>query len=281
MSRVKPSGARRRTPTILQLEPAEAGAAALAMVLAFHGRFVPLEELRLASGVARDGVSASKLTAVARSYGLEAQTLDCDADALATRPLPLIVFLKGGHCVVLEGVAGDRVFLNDPAVGPRNLGRAEFAAAFAGQALACAPGPDFRRGGDSGGPLQGVRRRLSGAGTAILYVVLANLALVVPALVIPSFTRIFVDEYLVRGTQDVLDPLLAGMALTALVYGLLTWLQQYYLLRLETRLTLPSSSASSGMYCACPPPTSPSARPARSARASPSTTGSPRCCRTG
>ncbi|MBC8078503.1 MAG: NHLP family bacteriocin export ABC transporter peptidase/permease/ATPase, partial [Chloroflexales bacterium] len=139
--RAQPGTQRRRTPTVLQMEAAERGDAALAMVLGYYGRFVPLEELRLACGVSRDGVSASNLVAVAQSYGLEAQALASDIAGLAGRALPLIVFWNGGHCVVLEGWGKDRAYLNDPATGPRSVSRAEFAQGFGGVAVVCEPGP--------------------------------------------------------------------------------------------------------------------------------------------
>jgi ABC-type bacteriocin/lantibiotic exporter with double-glycine peptidase domain len=47
------------TPAIAQAQVTECGVASLAIILAHHGRFVSLEELRRATGVWRDGTSAS------------------------------------------------------------------------------------------------------------------------------------------------------------------------------------------------------------------------------
>lgn len=41
------TGHRRRVPVIMQLEALECGAAALAMVMAYYNKWVPLEQVRI------------------------------------------------------------------------------------------------------------------------------------------------------------------------------------------------------------------------------------------
>ncbi len=230
------------TPTVLQMEAVECGAAALAMILAAHGRWIPLEQLRVECGVSRDGSKASNMLKAARRLGLVAKGFRKDPDSLREMVLPMIIFWNFNHFVVLEGFRGKRVYLNDPAVGQRVVSVEEFDQSFTGVALTFERGPDFRRGGQSPSILRSLLPRFRGNQTALAYVVLAGLALVVPGLVIPTFTRFFIDSILVGGMEGWFRPLLVGMGLVALMQAGLTWLQQRYLLRFSSKLALASSS---------------------------------------
>ena len=135
----------RRTPTILQLESVECGAAALAMVLAYHGRHVPLEQMRVDCGVSRDGSKASGLLRAARAHGLIGARLPQGAARAGRRcRCPRSLFVNFNHFVVLEGFRDGRAYLNDPARGRRSVDAAEFDQAFTGVVLTFERGPGFR-----------------------------------------------------------------------------------------------------------------------------------------
>jgi NHLM bacteriocin system ABC transporter peptidase/ATP-binding protein len=224
------------------MEAVECGAAALSIVLAHYGRIVPLEELRVACGVSRDGAKASNIVKAARSYGLVAKGYRKEPQSLKALSLPVIVFWNFNHYLVVEGFGRGRVYLNDPATGPRWVTEQEFEESFTGVVLTFQPGPGFVKGGRQIPLLPALRKRLVGSEGALAYVVLAGLALIIPGLVIPAFTRIFVDFVLVNKIADWIGVLLLGMSITALIRGALTWLQHTYLLRLETKLSLSTSS---------------------------------------
>lgn len=238
----KPRSHRVRTPTVLQMEAVECGAAALAMVLGYYGRHVSLEELRLACGISRNGSKAGNIVKAARRYGLTAKGLKQEPQSLRALPAPMIVFWNFNHFLVVEGFGPNRVYLNDPASGPRTVSAEEFDQSFTGVVLTFEPGPDFVRAGERPNLLSSLKRRLPGSKDGLAYVVLAGLALVAPGLIIPTFSQVFVDSYLVGGLDSWLAPLLIGMALTAGLRAALTWLQQHYLLRLETKFSLAASS---------------------------------------
>ncbi len=224
------------------MEAVECGAAALSIILSHHGRFVPLEQLRVACGVSRDGSKASNMLKAARTLGFEATGYRKELDEVLALEFPVIVFWHFNHFLVLEGIKGRTVYLNDPAEGPRTVSLDEFDEGFTGVVLTVRPGPTFQKGGSPNRLLPMLRQRARGAETAIAFAALAGVALVIPGLIFPVFLQVFIDKVLVGRLDSWLTPLLVGLGITAVVRGVLLSLQQYYLLRLETKLAISSSS---------------------------------------
>ena len=231
-----------RTPTVFQMEMVESGAAALGIVLAYYGRRVPLEELRVACGVSREGSKPADLVRAAESYGLDAVITPAEADRVLARPFPVIVQWNVDQFLVVEGVAGSKVYLNDPGTGPREVARKEFSDSFKGVSLELRKGAGFSRGGAGPGLMSKLGRRLKGLDGTIGFIAWISLMLVLPGLIVPGMTAVFVDNILIRQFEGWLGPMLIGLGATALVNIVLRWLQGVALLRLELRLALEQSA---------------------------------------
>ena len=233
---------RTKTPTVLQMEAVECGAASLAMVLGYYGKFVPLEELRIACGVSRDGSKASNLIKAARAYGLDAKGFKKEPDGLKKMQGPMIVHWNFNHFLVVEGFKNGKVYLNDPANGPRIVSEEEFDHSFTGVVLTFKEGESFEKSGSKTSIFTSLKKRLKGSEVAIAFTVLIGMGMVIPGLVIPVFTKIYIDDILLANRANWLGPLLLGMGITALLRGIMTWLQQHYLLRLDTKVRVSTSS---------------------------------------
>ncbi|MGW7460207.1 NHLP family bacteriocin export ABC transporter peptidase/permease/ATPase subunit [Streptomyces sp. NPDC054797] len=248
--RLPPSGGRRRaaapaprgrrprtvrTPTVLQMEAVECGAAALAMVLGHYARFVPLEELRIACGVSRDGSRASNLLKAARGYGLQAKGMQMDLAALAEVSAPAILFWEFNHYVVYDGMGrrfGRRgVYVNDPGKGRRFVPMDEFDSSFTGIVLTFEPGAGFRRSGRKPGVLGSIPSRLRGTSGTMAAAVVSSLLLVAVGVSVPALSRTYIDMFLIAGQTSLLGVLFAAMATALVLTATLTAVQQANLLR--------------------------------------------------
>lgn len=236
------SRVRRRTPTILQMEAVECGAACLGMILGYYGWNAPLTELRQACGISRDGSKAANLLNAARQYGLQAKGFKLDLAGLQNLPCPCIVFWNFNHFLVVEGFYRDQVYLNDPATGSRRISLTEFSEAFTGVVLTFEPDLAFQKGGYKPSLLSGLRQRLRGSIASLSFCVLVGFVLVLPGLAMPTYSRLFVDQILIQGQTDWLRPLILAMLVTAVLTGLLTRLQLQVLRRLKIKLSMSMSS---------------------------------------
>ncbi|MBC8165429.1 MAG: NHLP family bacteriocin export ABC transporter peptidase/permease/ATPase subunit [Bryobacteraceae bacterium] len=224
------------------MEAVECGAAALGIIFGYHKVFLPLERLRLECGVSRDGSKASNVIKAARPYGFKTAGYKKEVSALRDLRPPFIVFWNFNHFLVVEGFGRKKVYLNDPATGPRTVTLEEFDVSFTGVVLTFERTETYRRLGRPRSVMLALKRRLAGNRLAFAFVLLATLSLALPNLLIPVFSRVFIDDYLVAGKQAWVKPLLVAMALTLIVKALVTWLQQHALTRMETKMSITSSS---------------------------------------
>jgi NHLM bacteriocin system ABC transporter peptidase/ATP-binding protein len=227
-----------RTPMILQMEAVECGAAALAIILAYYERIVPLTILRRECGVSRDGSKCSNILKAAQAYGLIAKAYKRDLAGLKKSAYPYVVFWNFNHFLVVEGYRKGRVYLNDPGTGPRSVTLEEFDRSYTGVVMVMQPGPDFQRGGSKPTIARGLWRRLKGSLVPVCAAICVALLLVAPGLTIPALMAAFVDRVLVDGLRDWGRPLVLGMLLAAVLRGLLGALQFRILRRLQIRLAV-------------------------------------------
>jgi NHLM bacteriocin system ABC transporter peptidase/ATP-binding protein len=230
-----------RSPTVLQMEATECGAASLAMVLAHHGRRVPLEQLRHECGVSRDGSKATNILKAARRHGLTARAFKKEPHQLTSLDLPAIIFWNFNHFVVLDSIDAKGAKLNDPAIGHRTVTPDEFNESFTGVVLTFSPSTDFQKGGQTRSFGRGVIDRLAGATGALIYAMVASAGLVIPGLATAAFTGIFVDMILIQHLDSWRMPLLLAMLGAAVIAMGLTFLQQRILTRLRFHMALGAS----------------------------------------
>ncbi|WP_333529347.1 NHLP family bacteriocin export ABC transporter peptidase/permease/ATPase subunit [Desulfotomaculum sp. 1211_IL3151] len=238
MIALKKKGEIKKVPSILQMEAVECGAASLAMIFAYYKKYLSLEQLRVDCGVTRDGVKAVNILKAARRHGFDAKGFRKEPEGLKEMTLPAIIHWNFNHFVVLEGFSEGKVYINDPGSGPKVISEEEFDLSFTGVILTFQPGPDFQPSGQKSNFLDSLKNWVKGSQTTLVYLVVIGLLMVIPGLIVPAFAKIFIDNILLAGKEDWLKPLLWAMGTVVVLQAALTWLQQYYLLRMETKIAL-------------------------------------------
>jgi ATP-binding cassette, subfamily C, bacterial len=235
-----------KTPTVIQMEAVECGAAALGIILGYYGKNIPLEELRYECGVSRDGSKASNIiNAAKRKYGMVAKGFiwreGMDFERILQKGMPLILFWDMSHFIVLEGIKNNKFYINDPAYGPRKLSSEEFMDKFSKVYLKITPGDNFTTSKKKDNVYSSLSKRIGDNKRNILFALLISIALIVPGIVIPGMNKVFIDEYMMRGETNYFNSIIAIIALFSISSLVLNWILQTLLINLETKLLVNSS----------------------------------------
>jgi len=231
-----------KTPTVFQMESTECGAACLAMVLGYYGRDVPLEQMRIETGVSRDGSKAGNLVRAAGKFGLKAKGYRYSLEGLLdSAVVPCIIHWNFNHFVVFEGKRGDFYCVNDPAGGRRRLIREELDEGYTGITLQFEKGEDFVKERQNRSILDFVKIRFRGQLHPVLSLLGIGLLLVVPGLMMPVLAKVFIDDILIGRTTGWVTQFLVIMVGTVLFQMFFTYLREALLLRFQNKLAMVSA----------------------------------------
>lgn len=228
-----------KVPVVMQMEALECGAASLSMILAYYGKWIPLEQVRLDCGVSRDGSNAKNILRAARSYGLSAKGYRYEPEVLKKEGrFPCIIHWNFNHFVVLNGFRGNKAVLNDPAKGTYTVPMSTFDESFTGICLILEPNENFIPEGKPQSMLAYAKKRLVGAGAAIVFVILTAVITSLLGIITPAFSRIFLDRLLTGENTDWLMPFTLALAGISVVQLVVAWIQAVYSLRINGKLAM-------------------------------------------
>lgn len=232
-----------KVPVIMQMEALECGAASLAMVLAYYGKWIPLEQVRYDCGVSRDGSNARNVLRAARSYGLTAKGYRYEPAELKTKgKFPCIIHWNFNHFVVLNGFKGNKAVLNDPARGTYTVPMKTFDESFTGICLMFEPGEEFVPSGKPQSVFGFAKKRLKGAGAAIAFVTMTTIISSLIGIISPAFSRIFLDRLLTGQNPDWVVPFVIALAGMSVIQLIVAWIQSVYSLKINGKLSMVGNS---------------------------------------
>ena len=228
-----------KVPVVKQMEALECGAASLTMILAYYDKWIPLEQVRVDCGVSRDGSNAKNVLKAARSYGLSAKGYRYEPEDLKKNgKFPCIIHWNFNHFVVLNGFKGNKAVLNDPAKGTYSVPMETFDQSFTGICLMFEPSETFEPSGKPKSVLAFAKKRLSGAGVAIAFVMLTTVISSLLGIISPAFSRVFMDRLLTSQNPDWFYPFLIGLAALSAIQLLVAWVRTIYSLRIDGKMAV-------------------------------------------
>ena len=226
-----------KVPVVMQLEALECGAAALAMVLAYYEKWVPLEQLRSDCGVSRDGSNAKNILRAARSYGLVAQGYRYETEELRKNgKFPCIVHWNFNHFVVLNGFRGRKAVLNDPARGTYSVSVESFDQSFTGICLMFEPSEHFVPAGKPKSIISFSKEKMRGAGVAVAFTVMTTVTMSLIGIIRPAFSRIFIDRLLTGRNPEWLIPFICSLAGLSIVQIVMAFIEAIYTARIGAKI---------------------------------------------
>ena len=225
-----------KVPIVMQLETLECGAACLSMILAYHGKWLPLERVRMDCGVSRDGSNAKNIVKAAQNYGLKTKAYKFEPEDLKKKnSFPCIIHWNFNHFVVLCGFKGNDAVINDPASGKVIISEREFDEAFTGICLCFEPDEGFEKSGKPRSVFSYALKKMTKSKASALLVAISSAIISVLGIINLAMSRTYVDSFLVGKNDAMLLPFIIFLVVFSFLQIIVIAIKEVGLYRIDGR----------------------------------------------
>ena len=186
-----------KIPVMIQLHNSENGATALCMMLGYHKRFVPIEEMREVCISSRNGSSPEQIAQAAKKYGLTATVENnVPSDRLKQMEFPLMIRWKKRYYALIKSIKGDIATVVDPASGIYKIEMQKLSVLFTGTVISFQKDADFQKGGKQESLFSLIGARLKPLMRPMIRVLIFTILCVVINLSITELNKTILDDYM-------------------------------------------------------------------------------------
>ncbi|MBW4614534.1 MAG: peptidase domain-containing ABC transporter [Desmonostoc vinosum HA7617-LM4] len=229
---------------VLQSSEEDCGAACLAAICKYYGRFLSITRSREVVGTGQLGTTLLGLRRGFESLGFNTRSVKASGeilDRIQEVPLPGVIHWKGYHWVVLYGKRGGKYVIADPAVGIRYLKRQELLTDWNGIMLLLEPDPEYslqEQGVKSTDGFGRFLQRVWPYRSLLFGVLVINIVLGLLSLSSPFLLQLLTDDVLVRQDTQLLAVLVVAVVVMSIFSGSLQLLQSTMISHFSQRLQL-------------------------------------------
>lgn len=231
----------KKTPVFLESGKGESGAMCLAMVLGYFKSFPKLNVVKNACSCDGNEITPENLYQACLNFGFTAKQTSQSIEKISLDS-PIIIRLKSDKYVLVSKKNQKNYTVHDPEKGIQKIDKQKLFSLHANWSLLLTPSNDFKvvkRGNSFKDELY---NQIAPNLKEIVFVLIAGVILLIPAILVPSFSKLFFDDIIILAQKQWLRPMLTILSIFIIFGCLLVYLQQSILLKLELKTSIIQSA---------------------------------------
>ena len=228
----------KRLPVVRQQSETDCGAACLATICRYDGKYVSLNRMRELCRVGQSGTSMYNLMQAAKSLGYETAPILEIYENLQKSDRPSIVNWRGYHWIVVYRATDKYVTVADPGEGLINIRKEEFLVDWTRYTLYLTPTAKVQEIEESQPTLKQFIPYIKPYIKPILEIGLASLVIQILGMFLPLFTKFIIDEVVIKQNSQWLYTSLIAISTISILNITISYFRQKLSLFVTLKATL-------------------------------------------